>query len=154
MSLDFWFSRDDCFLLRPSSYSKEVVLQLRLLVFSLSPPSLSCLFFGGYTTLLVGADPSSHVAYASGRCTCPPPSEAEGRRRARPVGPGLNVSGYFVASLCLAEGHRDPGTLFGRERALSLPPQVPFSHALVSFFRPRLFFCFFCSSSAFEAPTG
>ena len=57
-------------------------------MFSLSPPSLSCLVFGGYTTLLVGADPSSHVAYPSGRCTCPPPSEAEGRRRARPVGPG------------------------------------------------------------------
>ena len=53
---------------------------------------------------------------------------ARGRRRARPVGPGLKVSGYFVASLCLAEGHRDPGTFFGREGALSLPPQVPFSH--------------------------
>ena len=89
---------------------------------------------------LEGADPSSYVAYTPGS-SYPPRARvrARGRCRARPVGPGLNVSGYFVASLCLAEGHRDPGTLFGREGALSLPPQVPFSHTPLFFFSgPRL----------------
>ena len=48
----------------------------------------------------------------------------------------------FFVLMCLAEGYRDPGTFFGREGAFSLPPQVPFSHALVSFFPPQVF-CFF-----------
>ena len=51
------------------------------------------------------------------------------------------VLGTFSDSLCLAEGYRDPGTIFGG-RGRALPSQVLFSHALFGS-RPR-FLLFFC----------
>ena len=88
---------------------------------------------------LEGADPSSYEAY---------PRVIEPAQRAS-EGPGSAIvrgrldtafRDTFFALMCLAEGHRDPGTIFGGEGALSLPPQVPFSRALLSFTRPRFFF--------------
>ena len=46
----------------------------------------------------------------------------------------------FVAFLCLAEGHRDPSGLFIWGGGAFSVPSGPFSHALVSFSRPRFFF--------------
>ena len=86
---------------------------------------------------LEGVDPSSYVAYPRVVVPAPRPSEARGRRRARPVGPGLKVSGYFFALLCLAEGHRDPGTfLEGRGRFLCPLRSLFHTHT------PGLFFFF------------
>ena len=91
---------------------------------------------------LEGADPSSYAAYPRVIEPAPRPSEGPGSAIVR----GRLDTAFrdiFFALMCLAEGHRDPGTIFGGEGALSLPPQVPFSHALLSFTRPRFFFFFF-----------
>ena len=58
---------------------------------------------------------------------------------------GLKFLGIFFASLCLAEGHRDPRDRFWREGAHNAP-SGPFFHTHVFCPCPRLFFLcvFFC----------
>ena len=98
--------------------------------------------FAAFFTRLEGADPSSYEAYPRVIEPAPRPSEGPGSAIVR----GRLDTAFrdiFFALMCLAEGHRDPGTIFGGEGVLSLPPQVPFSHALLSFTRPRFFFVLF-----------
>ena len=115
-----------------------------------SPPSVVfvfpfCCVLRLFSHELEGADPSSYEAYPRVIEPAPRPSEGPGSAIVR----GRLDTAFrdtFFALMCLAEGHRDPGTIFGGEGALSLPPQVPFSYALVSFFPPQV--VFFCSSGA------
>ena len=63
---------------------------------------------------LEGVDPSSYVAYPRVVVPAPRPSEGPGAPSCAPVWTRAKVSGYFFASLCLADGHRDPRDHFGR----------------------------------------
>ena len=92
---------------------------------------------------LEGADPSSYVAYPRVVVPAPRPSEGPGAPSSAPVGPGLKVSGFFFASLCLAEGHRDPRDHFWRGGgALSAPSGPFFTRTCVFFPAPGFFFSF------------
>ena len=86
-----------------------------------------------------------------GRRTRPAPEWGPGgaieRDRLAPV---LNFLGFFFASLCLAEGHRDPRDHFWGGRIL--PPQVPFSHARFLFLPQVFLFFVFFLTKALGAP--
>ena len=55
---------------------------------------------------------------------------------------GLKFLGIFRFFVSGRGSQGTPGTIFGGEGALSLPPQVPFSHALVSFFPLPVFYVY------------
>ena len=76
-------------------------------------PLLLC--FAAFSHQLEGADPSSYEAYPRVVEPAPRPSEGPGSAvvRAR-LDTGLQFLGFFFASLCLAEGHRDPRDHFWR----------------------------------------
>ena len=119
-------------------------------------------FFGGgggvlrlFSHQLEGADPSSYVAYPRVVVPAPRPSEGPGAPSRAPVWTRAKVSGYFFASLCLAEGHRDPRDHFGRGGAFC-PIRHPFC-TRTSLLPPQVFFCFFLGpwglASELECPT-
>ena len=97
--------------------------------------------FAAFFTRLEGADPSSYEAYPRVIEPAPRPSEGPGSAIVR----GRLDTAFrdiFFALICLAEGHRDPGAIFGGEGALSLPPQVPFHTHSCLLPAPGFFFLF------------
>ena len=117
---DFWFSRDYLLLLRPFSDFTKVVLQLRFSFLSLTSSfflvwRLHSTARKGRARLRTWHTPrSSYLPSARVR--------AEGRRRARPVGPGRNLKEAHFCFICsgMPQGHRD--------RALARRRRVLMSH--------------------------
>ena len=98
-------------------------------------------FCGCFSHTLEGADPSSYEAYPRVIEPAPRPSEGPGSAIVR----GRLDTAFrdtLIALMCLEEGHRDPSGLFLWGGGAFSAPSGPFSHALVSFSRPRCFFFF------------
>ena len=103
-------------------------------------PFLLC--FAAFSHQLEGADPSSNEAYPRVIAPAPRPSEGPGSAIVR----GRLDTAFWdslFASLCLAEGHRDPRDHFWRGGGAYCPLRSHFSHARFCS-HPRFFF-FVCS---------
>ena len=106
-------------------------------------PLLLC--FAAFSHQLEGADPSSHEAYPRVVEPAPRPSEGPGSAVAR-ARLDTGFLGTFFASLCLAEGHRDPRDHFWRGGGAYCPlrslfhTHVFFQASLLSFFSLSLLF--------------
>ena len=99
-----------------------MVLQLRFASF-LSLTSFFLFLCGGCTTQLERGGPVFVHGIPPGLRTCPPPGvRAEGRRRSRPAGPGLNFKEAHFCFICfgMPQGHRN--------RALARRRRVLMSH--------------------------